>query len=107
MYLKCPLCEQVMNRKQFARGAKVVLDVCRGHGAWFDRGELSRTVDFVMKGGLDAAAKADLRDLQEDARRVRADALYAQAQAPRSSWEHREQFSTTVSLVDILASFWR
>lgn len=68
-YIKCPDCETPMNRKQFARGAGVILDVCRKHGTWFDRGELPSIVEFVMNGGLETAAKKELEEMKADLRR--------------------------------------
>jgi Zn-finger nucleic acid-binding protein len=59
MYLKCPTCRTVMNRKQFATGSGVVIDVCKQHGTFFDVGELPAIIDYVMKGGLDRSAKKD------------------------------------------------
>jgi Zn-finger nucleic acid-binding protein len=56
MYVKCPICTTTMNRKLFAAGSGVVIDVCRSHGAYFDAGELPAIIDFVMAGGLDRAA---------------------------------------------------
>jgi len=41
VYLRCPCCLQQMNRKRLA---KMVVDVCRVHGTWFDRGELARVL---------------------------------------------------------------
>jgi hypothetical protein len=41
-----------MNRKNFARLSGVVIDVCRPHGAWFDRGELGAIRAFLREGGL-------------------------------------------------------
>ena len=41
-YVPCPECEQLMNRINFARCSGVVVDICKGHGTWFDREELSR-----------------------------------------------------------------
>jgi Zn-finger nucleic acid-binding protein len=32
-YLRCPVCNDVMNRVNFARASGVILDVCRPHGA--------------------------------------------------------------------------
>jgi Zn-finger nucleic acid-binding protein len=51
-YLKCPRCHDLMNRRLFAPGAKVIVDVCRGHGTWFDAAELRAVVDFVELRGL-------------------------------------------------------
>ena len=60
MYIKCPCCQVLMNRRLFATGAGVIVDVCRTHGTFFDAGELPAIVDFVMKGGLEQAEKRDL-----------------------------------------------
>ncbi len=57
MYIKCPRCTDVMNRRLFAPGAQVVVDVCRQHGTWFDPRELPAVVAFVEAGGLDRAAR--------------------------------------------------
>ena len=46
-YLRCPVCNDVMNRVNFARASGVILDVCRPHGAWFDAGELRAVRSFV------------------------------------------------------------
>jgi Zn-finger nucleic acid-binding protein len=60
MYVKCPTCRTMMNRKQFATGAGIIVDVCKAHGTFFDAGELPAIIEFVMNGGLESAAKKDL-----------------------------------------------
>lgn len=60
MYVKCPVCSTLMNRKLFAAGAGVIVDVCKGHGTYFDVGELPRVIEFVMQGGLEKAEKAEI-----------------------------------------------
>ncbi|MBK9071143.1 MAG: zf-TFIIB domain-containing protein [Myxococcales bacterium] len=79
LYIPCPDCKTMMNRTQFADGARIIVDVCRTHGTWFDSGELPRMVDFVQTGGLEQAAKRRLeREKQnitrqaEEARRLAA-----------------------------------
>ena len=51
-YVRCPECEGLMNRVNFARVSGVVVDVCREHGTWFGAGELRRVVEFVERGGI-------------------------------------------------------
>ncbi len=51
-YLRCPACQQMMNRKNFAGSSGIVVDECRLHGLWFDQGELPRVLAFVESGGL-------------------------------------------------------
>jgi Zn-finger nucleic acid-binding protein len=69
MYVKCPDCAALMNRKMFAHGAKVIVDVCRAHGTWFDPHELPRIIRFVMSGGLARAEQAQLAEAKEQVRR--------------------------------------
>src|SRR5678815_1229162 len=35
-YRACPVCTKLMNRVNFANCSRVVVDVCKGHGTWFD-----------------------------------------------------------------------
>jgi Zn-finger nucleic acid-binding protein len=69
-YVPCPECKQLMNRINFARCSGVVVDVCRGHGTWFDRDELSRIVEFIRGGGLDAARSREKAALEEERRQL-------------------------------------
>jgi Zn-finger nucleic acid-binding protein len=59
VYLQCPRCKDVMNRRLFAPSAKVIVDVCRAHGTWFDARELPAVVAFVEGGGLDEARRLE------------------------------------------------
>lgn len=107
LYVKCPDCRTTMNRKQFARTAGVVVDVCRGHGTWFDSGELAAVVEFVGSGGLERAAKADLADERERLRRDRA-ALEAMLRAPMTVGEHHRRGGDGGSaLLSMLFDLWR
>ena len=54
-YAPCPQCGQLMNRINFARCSGVIVDICKGHGTWFDRDELSGIVQFVRGGGLEVS----------------------------------------------------
>lgn len=70
-YLRCPQCQELMNRVNFAHGSGVVVDVCRQHGTWFDRNELHRIVQFIRSGGLEQARQRDKAELEEQRRRLR------------------------------------
>jgi Zn-finger nucleic acid-binding protein len=58
-YLKCPTCQQMMNRKNFASASGVIIDWCQGHGYWFDCHELERIVTFIDEGGLQYAEEME------------------------------------------------
>ena len=67
-YVPCPRCARLMNRKNFAQGSGVVLDVCATHGIWLDRGELERLLGFVEGGGLTRARARERERLLEEQR---------------------------------------
>lgn len=108
MYVKCPMCSTIMNRRLFSAGSGVIIDVCRAHGAFFDAGELPRVIEFVMKGGLEAAQKKEIAKMKEDAKREQQNAQFAQMMAARSSTHAFENnrrhggYSTGGALVDLL-----
>jgi Zn-finger nucleic acid-binding protein len=83
MYLPCPVCRVVMNRRLFATGTGVIIDVCRTHGTFFDAGELPLIIDFVMNGGLDRAQQKEIERMREAARRELAHARDTAREAAR------------------------
>lgn len=60
-----------MNRINFGRMSGTIVDVCRGHGTFLDRGELHQVVRFIQEGGLDRAREAQRQDLADERRRER------------------------------------
>ena len=69
-YAPCPQCAQLMNRINFARCSGVIVDICKGHGSWFDRDELTRIVEFIRAGGLDAAREREKAAIKEERRQL-------------------------------------
>ena len=51
-YLRCPRCAAMMNRRLLVRGSNVVVDVCQGHGVWFDAHELRRVAELGSEGAV-------------------------------------------------------
>lgn len=76
-YVPCPRCAQLMNRINFARCSGVVLDVCKGHGTWFDRDELRQIVEFIRAGGLENSRAKEKREIEEERRQLRHEQLAA------------------------------
>ncbi len=79
-YWPCPECRRLMNRQNFARVSGVLVDVCKGHGVWFNQGELRRVVEFIRAGGMDRARareEADLRDRRDRLRQAELDSRLA------------------------------
>lgn len=76
-YAPCPQCGQLMNRINFARCSGVIVDLCKGHGTWFDRDELSGIVQFIRGGGLDVARQKDKREIEFQRQELRREQLVA------------------------------
>ncbi len=70
-YVPCPQCQQLMNRINFAHCSGVIVDVCKGHGTWFDRDELALIVEFIRAGGLTASRNREKAKLEEERRQLR------------------------------------
>lgn len=91
-YRPCPLCGKLMNRINFGRLSGTVIDVCKGHGTFMDRGELHQIVDFILNGGLDRARQVARDEMADQERRLEQD------RAPGSlRWDER-------SLHDLLSA---
>lgn len=55
-YVPCLTCGELMQRRQFrfeGRPSRIVIDLCRDHGVWFDRDELEGVLAFI-RGALAA-----------------------------------------------------
>ena len=69
-YVPCPSCKKLMNRVNFAKSSGVVIDVCKAHGVWLDRGELERVMGFVESGGLAASRDRERERLVEEQQKL-------------------------------------
>ena len=72
-YIPCPHCGQLMNRINFAKCSNVIVEVCKGHGTWFDRDELRQIVEFIRGGGLDVSRRKLLHEIEFQREQLRAD----------------------------------
>src|SRR6202171_476081 len=76
-YVPCPQCGQLMNRINFARCSGVIVDICKGHGTWFDRDELSGIVQFIRGGGLEVSRQKEKREIENERQQLHAEQLAA------------------------------
>jgi Zn-finger nucleic acid-binding protein len=53
-YRPCPVCDELMVRRNYAHSSGVIVDLCREHGVWFDADELARILAWVRAGGRDS-----------------------------------------------------
>lgn len=105
-YIPCPQCGQLMNRINFARCSGVIVDVCRGHGTWFDESELREIVEFIRAGGLELSRQKEKREIafeREQLQREQFIASRTDARAFSFSDEDRlEGFSAARGLLKFL-----
>jgi Zn-finger nucleic acid-binding protein len=72
-YIRCPECDELMQRMNFAGASGVVIDLCRQHGSWFDDKELQRIIEFIRSGGIDRIREKKLAELKDAERRLKAE----------------------------------
>jgi Zn-finger nucleic acid-binding protein len=88
-YRPCVVCGKMMNRVNFGRVSGTVIDVCRGHGTFLDRGELHAIAQFITDGGLDRARLREKEDLVEERHRLAQLRMQIESRSQGSDWEHR------------------
>ena len=105
-YIPCPECSQLMNRANFARCSGVIIDLCKKHGIWFDRSELSRIVEFIGSGGLELSRTREKRALEEQRRELNQQQLTLDAQRSRavsiSDSDRASGIASTSDLINFL-----
>ena len=52
-YFKCPKCKELMWRKNYMQFSGIIVDKCKKHGTFFDKGELEKAIEFIKKGGIE------------------------------------------------------
>lgn len=102
-YVRCPVCRNLMNRANFARISGVIIDICKGHGIWFDPGEMEKIVDFIARGGLIKAKELDLQRLkdEEEIMRIKNMPTAGAREAGSSDWRFFED-PRAINIVDIM-----
>jgi Zn-finger nucleic acid-binding protein len=66
-YIKCPVCQQLMNRVNYGRKSGVVINKCTTHGIWLDSGVLHHIVNWIDAGGLELEREYKTHQLEQDA----------------------------------------
>jgi Zn-finger nucleic acid-binding protein len=108
VYIPCPECGNLMNRRNFGGCSRIILDWCREHGAWFDRSELHQIVTFIRNGGLRKAREKEKRQLDDERARIRQQQLNLAARMPIGSGSSVSTWSEDPDpLLQILSSIWR
>lgn len=104
-YRACPECRKLMNRTNYAGGSGIVVDNCRAHGWWFDRGELTAIVDFLEGGGWDRLKRRERERVAEDVRTLERQKSISQTLSPPTGSYDRESrgWESIGDIVEFLA----
>lgn len=89
-YVKCPVCANLMNRKTYGPRSGVIVDTCRGHGAWLDGGELGQILKWAAAGGRLHADNKDREQERREERAKRARRIEAEHKAWGSTGRYRQ-----------------
>lgn len=110
-YLPCPTCNARMNRTVFGKSSGVIVDVCTTHGTWFDARELTASLAFVERGGIEIVERRERERKAEQARQAHVDArvrkfdLINRPMAPRGfDFDRAERAEALSDLIDVLLS---
>lgn len=90
-YVPCPQCGQLMNRVNFAKCSGVIVDVCKGHGTWFDAQELSAIVQFIRDGGLEVARQKEKHEIEFQRQQLRMEEMIAANRANSNAFYRSDE----------------
>lgn len=102
-YVRCPVCRNMMNRSNFAKISGVIIDTCKGHGVWFDPGEIEKIMDFIARGGLQKAKVEELGRLKDEEKLQKIKNMQVSGQGNSDYWGHNldgRDAEMTLDLVD-------
>ncbi|EDM75376.1 hypothetical protein PPSIR1_10235 [Plesiocystis pacifica SIR-1] len=108
VYRSCPVCAQIMNRRNFAWISGIIVDECPSCGTYFDAGELEGVIHFVRSGGLLLARKHPQAGVPraEDPQRRAQFAQLACAER-RHAGSGKLVLMTDYDEIDLLIALWR
>ena len=107
-YRRCPVCDALMNRRNFQKRSGVIVDRCHEHGTWLDAHELERIAGFVLSGRAERASTIEQNEkAKRDANAARAASFRMQSSSlegpsNRSIFGRRREFSTVETIFDLL-----
>lgn len=105
-YVRCPVCRKVMNRMNFARISGIIIDACRGHGVWFDPGEIEKIMDFIARGGLQKSKVEELERLKAEEKIQKIKNMQISGRAGSDSWEVYPDAQGGLYTADLVSWVW-
>ncbi|HZM04451.1 MAG TPA: zf-TFIIB domain-containing protein [Candidatus Saccharimonadales bacterium] len=108
-YIPCPVCQDLMNRVNFAHCSNVIVNVCRAHGTWFDRDALRHLVEFIRGGGMEKVRARELNELEDRRKHIEAEETAAAFTTlrPPTDWQEDAAHLGISAVGSLLAAFLR
>lgn len=97
-YVRCPACDQLMDRHNFGVSSGVIVDVCTRDGVWFDNGELPKVLHFCASEQF-----PNLEQLNQLLRRGEKGAKVIPLNFPDTSEKPIDQMSPRELALDVLS----
>jgi Zn-finger nucleic acid-binding protein len=104
-YLKCPVCERLMNRVDFVKGSGIIVDVCKDDGIWFDAGEVNAMIELVESGGLAAAKQRAVAERNAENDRLRRAWRRERQDGIAATWSGRRAMIPSSSEEQLIGTF--
>lgn len=102
-YRKCPQCQQLMSRRNYAQASGVVVDVCSKHGIWFDIHELDEILEYIRSGQLLDQQQKVARKAKMDVAKAKAKiSAQKQASAVNRGYEMSDRSSVLTDIISWL-----
>jgi Zn-finger nucleic acid-binding protein len=99
-YLKCPVCQTLMNRVVYGYRSGVVIDQCKSHGIWLDAGQISHLLEWKKAGGqLLNQQKMAVKQRQSKQESIKKNYRSESMAKNYSSYDAEEKLLETVSRV--------
>lgn len=86
VYLRCPVCKQLMGRGIHGRKSGVIVDRCPQHGIWLDGGELGALLKWAAAGGREHSTAVKQREKQDELERARLRATFPDRLSRSTGW---------------------
>jgi len=109
-YVKCPVCQKLMNRRSYGARSGVVTDTCKEHGVWLDGGELRRIVHWSRAGGqVHDERRKDEEEKQTERRRRAAEKFEVDSSfsALPDEFGYRREFTLSDGLLGAILRLFR
>lgn len=104
-YVRCPVCQTLMNRRNYGARSGVIVDLCSQHGVWLNGGELRRLLHWVKAGGLLHDREKRQKDKEQAERKRRQERVADVSDFSSGGSLTRQDYSDLPGVLGLLLGF--